>query len=73
VVMLCDRQINWWQAGLLFVPFAVQLFVPHWRIEVAWAYLALAAIWGVHYRHHLIDLVPGRRAAPPPPSAGSGS
>jgi cation:H+ antiporter len=73
VVMLCDRQINWWQAGLLFVPFAVQLFVPHWRIEVAWAYLALAAIWGVHYRHHLIDLVPGRRTAPRQPSPGSGS
>jgi cation:H+ antiporter len=62
VVMLCDRHLNWWQAGLLFVPFAVQLFVPHWRVEVAWAYLALAAVWGVHYRHHLLDLLPGGRA-----------
>ena len=73
VVMLCDRQLNWWQAGLLFLPFAVQLFVPHWRVEVAWAYLALAAVWGVHYRHHLIDLVPGRRVSSRPPGPGSGS
>ncbi|HEU4464166.1 MAG TPA: sodium:calcium antiporter, partial [Gemmatimonadota bacterium] len=61
VVMLCDRELSWWQAGLLFLPFAVQLFVPHWRVEVAWAYLALAAVWGVHYRHHLKDLLPGGR------------
>jgi cation:H+ antiporter len=73
VVMLCDRELNWWQAGLLFVPFAVQLFVPHWRLEVAWAYLVLAAVWGIHYRHHLLDLVPGRRGASRSASPGSGS
>jgi cation:H+ antiporter len=60
VVMLADRQLTWWQAGLLFVPFAVQLLVPHWRMEVAYVYLALAVVWGVHYRHHLLELLPGR-------------
>ncbi|CAN5837187.1 sodium:calcium antiporter [soil metagenome] len=61
VVMLADRQITWWQAGLLFVPFAIQLMVPHWRLEVAYVYLVLALVWGVHYRHHMLALLPGRR------------
>jgi cation:H+ antiporter len=57
VVMLADRKLTWWQAGLLFVPFAVQLMVPHWRLEVAYVYLAFALAWGVLYRHHLRDLL----------------
>jgi cation:H+ antiporter len=61
VVMLADRQLTWWQAGLLFAPFAVQLMIPHWRLEVAYVYLALAVIWGVHYRHHMLALLPGRK------------
>jgi cation:H+ antiporter len=60
VVMLADRQLNWWQAGLLFLPFAVQLMVPHWRMEVAYVYLGLALVWGIHYRHHMLALLPGR-------------
>lgn len=73
VVVLCDRELSWWQSVLLFLPFAVQLFVPHWRMEVAWTYLAMAVVWGFVYRHHLIDLVPGRRRPPRPSSSGSGS
>jgi cation:H+ antiporter len=67
VVMLADRKLNWWQAGLLFVPFAVQLMIPHWRLEVAYVYLAFAVAWGVLYRHHLRDLLfsrHGKRRAP---------
>jgi len=67
VVMLADRKLTWWQAGLLFVPFAVQLMVPHWRLEVAYVYLAFAFAWGVLYRHHLRDLLfsrHGKRRAP---------
>jgi cation:H+ antiporter len=67
VVMLADRKLNWWQAGLLFVPFAVQLMIPHWRLEVAYVYLAFAVAWGVLYRHHLRDLLfsrHGERRAP---------
>jgi cation:H+ antiporter len=60
VVMLSDRQLSWWQALLLFTPFATQLLVPHWRMEIAYVYLALAAVWGMHYRHHLLALLPGR-------------
>lgn len=60
VVMLSDRQLTWWQAALLFAPFATQLLVPHWRVQVAYVYLALAVVWGVHYRHHLLALLPGR-------------
>jgi cation:H+ antiporter len=60
VVMLSDRELTWWQAGLLFVPFAVQLMVPAWRIEVAVVYLAMTVIWGFHYRRHLAALLPGR-------------
>jgi cation:H+ antiporter len=69
VVMLADRKLNWWQAGLLFVPFAVQLMVPHWRLEVAYVYLAFAIAWGVVYRHHLRDLLfsrHGKRRTPRP-------
>ena len=67
VVMLADRKLTWWQAGLLFVPFAVQLMIPHWRLEVAYVYLAFAFVWGVLYRHHLRDLLfsrHGKRRAP---------
>jgi cation:H+ antiporter len=67
VVMLADRKLTWWQAGLLFVPFAVQLMVPHWRLEVAYVYLAFAVAWGVVYRHHLRDLLfsrHGKRRTP---------
>jgi cation:H+ antiporter len=60
VVMLSDRELTWWQAGLLFVPFAVQLAVPAWRIEVAVVYLAMTVIWGFHYRRYLAALLPGR-------------
>ncbi|HKY60585.1 MAG TPA: sodium:calcium antiporter [Gemmatimonadota bacterium] len=60
VVMLSDRELTWWQAGLLFVPFAVQLMVPGWRVEVAVVYLAMTVIWGFHYRHYLAALLPGR-------------
>lgn len=60
VVMLADRQLSWWQALLLFVPFALQLLVPHWRVEMAYVYLAFAVGWGLHYRHHLLALLPGR-------------
>ena len=57
VVVLSDREITWWQAGLLFLPFAVQLMVPAWRIEVAYVYLAMTVIWGFHYRRHLAVLL----------------
>ena len=60
VVMLSDRELTWWQAGLLFVPFAVQLMVPAWRIEVAIVYLVMTVIWGFHYRRYLAALLPGR-------------
>ena len=72
VVMLADRQLNWWQAGLLFVPFAVQLMVPHWRMEVAYVYLGLSLVWGIHYRHHMLALLPGRpRRSPAAGHAGA--
>ena len=58
VVMLADRQISWWQAGLLFLPFAVQLVVPAWRVEVALVYLGMTLVWGFRYRHHLDELLP---------------
>ena len=60
VVMLSDRELTWWQAGLLFLPFAVQLMVPGWRVEVAIVYLAMTVIWGFHYRRYLAALIPGR-------------
>ncbi|MGH7542414.1 MAG: sodium:calcium antiporter [Gemmatimonadota bacterium] len=60
VVVLSDREISWWQALLLFLPFAVQLVVPAWRIEVAIVYLGMTLIWGFHYRRHLVALLPGR-------------
>ncbi len=63
VVVLSDREISWWQALLLFLPFAVQLMVPAWRIEVAVVYLAMTVIWGFHYRRHLSALVTGRGRA----------
>ena len=53
VVMLADRKLSWWQAGLLFLPFAIQLMVPGWRVEVAVVYLVMTVVWGLHYRHHL--------------------
>jgi cation:H+ antiporter len=56
VVVLSDREISWWQAGLLFLPFAVQLMVPAWRMEVAYVYLAMTLVWGLHYRRHLAAL-----------------
>lgn len=62
VVMLSDRNLNWWQASLLFLPFAVQLLVPHWRMEVAFAYLALTTVWAIRYRGHLVRLITGRIA-----------
>ncbi|MGH7587456.1 MAG: sodium:calcium antiporter, partial [Gemmatimonadota bacterium] len=60
VVMLSDREISWWQGLLLFLPFALQLIVPAWRIEVAVVYLALTVFWGFHYRRYLAALLPGR-------------
>ena len=61
VVMLADRELSWWQAGLLFAPFALQLMIPHWRMPVAYTYLAMTVICGVIYRRHLIALLPGRQ------------
>ncbi|HUF90654.1 MAG TPA: sodium:calcium antiporter [Gemmatimonadota bacterium] len=60
VVMLSDRNLSWWQAALLFIPFAVQLVLPHSRMDVAYVYLGLALVWGVFYRHHLLRLLTGR-------------
>ena len=60
VVMLSDRELTWWQASLLFIPFAIQLMVPAWRIEVAVVYLAMTVVWGFHYRRYLAALLPGR-------------
>ena len=61
VVLLSDRQLSWWQGGLLFAPFALQLMVPHWRMPVAYAYLAMTVLLGIRYRHHLLALLPGGR------------
>lgn len=61
VVMLADRRLMWWQAGLLFLPFAVQLVFPGFRLQVAYVYLALAVVWGVWYRHHLGEVLAPRR------------
>lgn len=61
VVMLADRRLSWWQAGLLFLPFAVQLVVPAWRVEVGVVYLGLALVWGIRYRAHLVAMLPGRK------------
>jgi cation:H+ antiporter len=72
VVMLADRQLNWWQALLLFAPFALQLMVPHWRLEVAYAYLALSVVWGLLYRHHVLALLPGRPRMRRSATRGSG-
>ena len=62
VVLLSNRDLDWWQALVLFLPFAAQLVVPHWREEVSIVYLAMAVIWGIRYRHHLVDLFSGRKA-----------
>ncbi|HUP19632.1 MAG TPA: sodium:calcium antiporter [Gemmatimonadota bacterium] len=70
VVMLADRTLNWWQALLLFIPFATQLAIPGLRMEVAYVYLVLTAIWGFRYRHHLVAMIRGRRGVGP---TGSGS
>lgn len=64
VVMLLDRRLTWWQALLLFLPFATQLMVPDWRMEVAIVYLVFSVVWGVLYRRHLASLLPGRRHIP---------
>ena len=72
IVLLADRRLTWWQALLLFLPFAVQLIVPDWRVEVSIVYLVLAAAWAVNYRHHLIALF-ARRTPSAPASPGSGS
>lgn len=60
VVLLSDRNLTWWQAGLLFLPFAAQLVVPHWREEVSVVYLVMALAAGIRYRHHLAAMLPGR-------------
>lgn len=56
-VMLSDRRLLWWQALLLFVPFATQLIFPALRMEVAVVYLVFTLIWGIHYRHHLAAIL----------------
>jgi len=56
-VMLSDRRLTWWQALLLFLPFATQLIVPALRMQVAYAYLVMTLIWGVHYRHYLAAML----------------
>jgi cation:H+ antiporter len=58
-VMLSDRRLTWWQALLLFLPFATQLVVPALRMDVAVVYLVLTLIWGIHYRHHLTAILRG--------------
>lgn len=64
VVMLADRKLTWWQAGLLFLPFAIQLVVPSWRVDVAFVYLAMTLVWGIHYRRYLVvALFPGREGS----------
>jgi cation:H+ antiporter len=56
-VMLSDRRLTWWQALLLFVPFATQLIVPALRMQVAAVYLVMTVFWGFHYRHYLAAML----------------
>jgi cation:H+ antiporter len=57
VVMISDRELSWWQALFLFLPFAAQLMVPDWRLPVAYLYIAMTLFWGFRYRRHLVRLV----------------
>lgn len=56
VVMISDRELSWWQAFLLFIPFATQLLFPHWRLHIAFVYIALTLIWGIKYRRHIFHI-----------------
>lgn len=58
VVILADRQLNWWQALLIFIPFAVQLVSPELRYPVAFVYLGMTVLWGIRYRQHVRQLIP---------------
>lgn len=60
VALLSDRRLTWWQAFLLFLPFAIQLAIPVLRIEIAVVYLVMAAAAAIRYRRHLMMILPGR-------------
>ncbi|MFN2383568.1 MAG: sodium:calcium antiporter [Gemmatimonadota bacterium] len=60
VVILSNRRLAWWEAFLLFLPFATQLAIPDLRFPIAIVYLLMAAGWGVFYRKHLLALIAGR-------------
>lgn len=60
VVLLADRRLTWWQAFLLFLPFAVQLVIPSLRIDVAIVYLVMTVAAAIRYRTHLLKILPGR-------------
>jgi cation:H+ antiporter len=66
VVLLADRHLSWWQALLLFLPFATQLVIPEWRWPVAWVYLGMTAIGAIVYRKHIFRLVPRDTGKPGP-------
>ncbi|MBA3585285.1 MAG: sodium:calcium antiporter, partial [Gemmatimonadetes bacterium] len=59
-VLLSNRRLAWWEAFLLFLPFAVQLAVPHLRVAIGILYLVMAVVWGIYYRRYLFALLPGR-------------
>jgi len=61
VVLLADRRLTWWQAFLLFLPFAVQLVIPSLRIDVAIVYLVMTVAAAIRYRTHLLKILPGQR------------
>ena len=57
VAVLITLSISAVEAGLLFGLFALQLFVPEWRLEVAYAYLVLAAVIVVLHRREIGPLL----------------
>jgi len=61
VVLLADRRLTWWQAFLLFLPFAVQLAIPSLRIDIAIVYLLMTVAAAIRYRTHLLRILPGQR------------
>lgn len=60
VALLADRRLTWWQAFLLFLPFAIQLVVPSLRVEIGIVYMVMAGAAAIRYRAHLIKVLPGR-------------
>ena len=49
VLVLLALEFQWFEAAGIFVLWLVQFLVPHWRIEVAWAYGAWIALLLVLY------------------------